>query len=184
MIAFTGIASLAAQQKNSDHFSFSAITAQRGKSEHKYMDDSGARVREVTRNQCVDAKIFFTSGPTARYAIQCFFVARDEKSKNIFVYDAQSKDVEGKGNYIFQAPSLTGTVNRSRFLFVDGTTMTGESVTGTLYFSSSVAGAKIYGWLVRVISDGKVLKVETNQPALKSLVEKNLAIFDAAFANK
>ena len=177
-----GLTSVPAQQPKSDFYTFSAKSAQRGKTEDRYKDSSGASVREKLSSQAVDATVFFTRGPSAQYSVQCFFIAQDEQTKEQFVYDAQTQAVEGsKGAFTFTAPPLTGSVHRSISFPVSGMTTTGTPVSGTMYSSSTVKGSKIYGWLVRLVSDGKVCRVETNQSPLKTLSEKNPKYFDSAF---
>jgi hypothetical protein len=177
-----GLATMQSQQPKSDFYTFSAKTAQKGKSDGKYKDTSGVTVRETTRSQGADATVFFTRGPSAQYSVQCFFIAEDEDTREQFIYDAQTQKVEGsKGNFSFRAPPLTGTVRRSISFPISGMTTTGIPVSGTLYFSSTASGSKISGWIVRLVADGKSVRMETNQPALGSLVQKNPELFDAAF---
>ena len=177
-----GLTTIMAQQTKSDFFTFSAKSSQRGKTEDKYKDSSGVSVRETIRSQAVDATVFFTRGPSAQYSVQCFFIAQDEETKEQFIYDAQTHTVEGsKGDFTFRAPPLTGTVRRSISFPVSGMTTTGIPVSGSLYFSSTASGSKIYGWLARLVTDGQVVRMETNQAQLKTLAENNPKYFDAAF---
>jgi len=177
-----GLTSVHAQQAKSDFFTFSAKSAQSGKSADRYRDSSGASVREKINSQAVDAIVFFTRGPSTQYSVQCFFIALDEQTKEQYIYDAQTQIVEGsKGSFTFTAPPLTGSVHRLISFPVSGMTTTGTPVSGTGYSSSTVKGSKIYGWLVMLVSDGKVCRIETNQSPLKTLAEKNPKYFDSAF---
>lgn len=192
-----GVTSVFAEPAKSDFFSFSAKSAQRGKSGKNYKDNSGHTVQETTRSQAVDATIFFTRGPSVEYAVQCFFIAQDEGSKEKYIYDAQTQPVAGsKGDFFFRAPILTGTVRRSIRLPVSGMTttgvpvsgmtatgvpVTGVLVTGSVSISKTTTGSKIYGWLIRLVANGKTVRIVTNQSPLKTLAEKNPDYFDAAF---
>jgi len=182
LAATVGLTSALAEPAKSDFFTFSAKTAQRGKTEDKYKDSSGASVRETVRSQAVDASVFFTRGPSVQYSVQCFFIAQDEDTKEQYIYDAQTQPVEGsKGAFTFTAPPLTGTVRRSKSFPVSGMTTSGELVSGSLYYRSTSTGSKIYGWLTRLVADGKPVRIETNQSQLKTLAERNPQYFDAAF---
>lgn len=127
--------------------------------------------------------------PKQPYDVQCFFIARSQSTKSNYIYDVQRQQSAGQeGVHQFQAPAITGTSRKWVALPVSGT-YTGTSstggmdrgtFTGSATYSQSVPGSKFYGWLIRVVSQGKVVRIETNQAPLKALAEANPAMFDAA----
>jgi hypothetical protein len=46
------------------------------------------------------------------------------------------------------------------------------------FLTKTVAGSSFEGWIVRVLSAGKVVRLDASLAELKSFVEKNPAIFD------
>ena len=105
------------------------------------------------------------------------------------MYDVQRQESSAQKDFLnFQAPNITGTSRKWVTLPVSGsysgTTSTGGldngTFTGNIVYTQSVPGSKFYGWLVRVISQGTVVRIETNQAPLKALAEKIPAVFDAA----
>lgn len=185
IVSFTiGFAPIFAQRSESDFFTFSARSAQRGKSEEKYKDTSGLSVRETNRSQSVDASVFFTRGPSSQYTVECFFIAQDDDTKELYIYDSQSQKVEGrKGTFTFEAPSLTSKIRRSISFPISGVTVTGSPVNGSMYFSSTATGSKIYGWIVRLVTGEQIVRMETNKSQLKTLAQRNPKHFDAAFGD-
>jgi|GEM_PF-2679258 len=159
-----------------------ARTVQRGK--RQYRSGSGTSVQTTTtiRSQGLEVAVSFFRNPSAPYEVECFFIARNEASNERFIYDAQvTRSQSARTTFEFYAPPLTGTIRRSVSIPISGTTGYGHPFTGTLYQSGSVSGSKTVGWVVRIISRGQVVRIESNQSYLRDQAKDNPTFFDAAF---
>jgi hypothetical protein len=74
----------------------------------------------------------------------------------------------------FDAPPLEGSGSRWISIPVTGYTSDGESFSGTAMASERISGSTVFGWIVRLVSQGDVIRIDSNQPGLKSLDPKLL----------
>lgn len=158
-----------------------AKTAQWRRSENVFENDHGVEVTETVREQGVDTEVYFTSAPARAYEVQAFFFAREEASGQPFIYDAKvirtNKQVYRE---VLRAEPLLGTTKHTIRETVSGVTDDGRTFIGETTRNNSRSGAKVYGWIVRVISAGKVVRMEANQTSLKKLAEREPQLLDDA----
>jgi hypothetical protein len=164
--------------------SISARTDNQGKHKEQSTTDTGWRQSQDVRNIGVAVDLRSFRPPKEAYDVQCFFVARSEANKTNYIYDVQRQESTAQFDSLkFQAPPLAGSGARWLSLPVTGSFVSGGSFSGTLTYTQHIAGSKFYGWLIRVVSQGVVVRIETNQAPLKELAEKNPSIFNEAVNN-
>ena len=152
---------------------------------------------QAVRSTGVDVAISFFAAPPEAYDVQCFFLAKDEATKERYIFDIGVQQAQGRfANVSFASVPLTGTTKSWVVIPFAGTfsgTVTDSdprargatsTVDGTFSGSSGTAsrvqGSKIDGWVVRVVYQGKVLRVDSNQAALSEIAKKDAAVFDKA----
>ena len=147
------------------------------------------RYQQDTRAMSVSAAVSFFNPPPADYDVQCFFIAREERGAGLWIFDAASETSRAKASqFEFTSEPISGTARTWTSLPFSGTfsatTTNGEGVQGSFSgqanSSTEVRGSKIEGWIVRVVSGGKVLRTESNQPRLRELAASNAKALDAA----
>lgn len=141
---------------------------------------------DTTRIAAVRVQLRSFRQPVAPYEIQCFFTAKDP-SKQRYIYDA----VKAPSSAIFDEIDIFGRDLFGGSTSVDqatatdritGTTSEGDPVSGTLKttvtLTTTVPGAKLEGWIVRVISGGRVVRLDASLQELKTFAERESALLD------
>jgi hypothetical protein len=140
------------------------------------------RTAQSNRSIGVSVNVSFFTQPPAPYDVQCFFIAKDDSTGERYIFDADKATSQDKvAGFQFDSQSLaggsktwtsvpfSGTFSGSA---TDGTSVTGR-FNGASSASSMTLGSKIEGWIVRVVGpDGKVVRMESNQPALKEMATR------------
>lgn len=138
----------------------------------------------------------FFKTPPWPYEVQVFFVARNETTKERYIFSSQkqsSQDMAFSGD--FESPTLVGTTSKIYTLkqsgSFSGTTSSPSSAgsfqgtyRGTGTITGSTKGSKIDGWIVRVVADGDVIKSQASDNPLLTLAEKNRQLLDEIAAGK
>jgi hypothetical protein len=128
----------------------------------------------------VAVSVRFFQKPITPYQVQCFFISRNEKSSERAIFDAKShtsQDVATEGNFLSQ--QIFGG-NRSFATMLISAVDDGSAPTHKAGSVTTNDGNHIEGWIVRVVSDGKVLRIESNQQQLADLATKIPNQLDAA----
>lgn len=155
---------------------------------------SASGERHWARTIGVSASWRFFRMPKEAFELQCFFVAKDEadKSRNVFAFTKRAATgISGRAE--FRSPELAGSGTRWTSVPFSGTAhsspggaavITGNevSITGTLTTTSYSKGSKIEGWIVRVVSGGKVVRILSNQSQLEDMAKNAAATLDAIAA--
>ena len=118
---------------------------------------SNAAIRTIR----VAVEYRYSQKPTIPVEIQCFFLEKTEPGRNRYVFNMLTDQAsERQGKLEFNA---TGSVGQSTgLIYSQGQNMPPALVKG----KGPTYTSKIEGWIVRVVSNGVVLKTESNQPAL------------------
>ena len=112
-------------------------------------------IRTTVRSTGAEVAWRYFHRPELPFEVQCFFVAKDESTKIQFCWDYQSnKSGEQVGKFRFDSKELTGT----------------GKIIG-LGNQFEFPGAKIDGWIIRFVRDGKVIRVTSNQSHLEQLAK-------------
>lgn len=159
---------------------FSSKTVQTGRKE---VVQSTGNVRQTQTVRSLGVLVEYRSVQPARapYEVQCFFIARDEATRDRFVYYSETTTVKGgNGKLEFRAKALKGTTKTETSIPITGTTETGEPFISTISSTQEVPGSKMEGWVVRILSEGKVVQVDSNQPHLRTLAMENPGWLDDA----
>lgn len=166
-----------------------ARTANSGRKTIKSGGGTSSRQEQDVRSLGVSVDLRSSNPPKQPYDVQCFFLALSTSDKQKYIYDVQCKKSSmQKDTLQFQAPNIQGASRQWTVVPVSGT-FTGTApngaqvkgnVSGNIVNSSKTSGSKFYGWLVRVVSQGKVVRIESNQAPLKAIAEKNPEVFDKA----
>lgn len=169
-----------------------ARTASSGKETLK-SSEGNIQEEQVVRSLAVAVGLRSSKTPSQPYDVQCFFIGRSELTKENFLYNVQHQASSLATDALtFQAPSIEGSNTKKYSIPVSGdftgATIGGESVSGSFSGTSSstqkTKGDRFYGWVVRVVSKGTVVRMASNQASLKTLAEKNPTFFDQAAASK
>lgn len=127
----------------------------------------------TVRRQGVDVEIFFTRGVLRDYLVEVFYFTRDEQTKEIYLYEYQSKSSRAASEKMsFVSSPIQGTVKRYVSIPINGTTQYGQNFSGSMDYSSMSLGAKSYGWVARFTNPLNEVHVESNQGSLKDLAQK------------
>ncbi len=175
-----GLSLPVAAKEAPDKANITARSVKQGQRKFSHPTSPQSVVELTTRVQSVDVELFFFRKPSATYRVECFFIARHEADRELFIYETQVREgEEQKTKFLFEAAPLYGTSKESTYtpitLNVDGVILEGE-----LKEEKTTIGARSIGWIVRVVSRGVVTGVESNQRSLKELAQKKPEIFDAA----
>ena len=164
----------------------SATSLQRGSSIARSVRSTGLnrseQSKEVSRAGAVKVVLRSFSKPKSPYEVQCFFSAKDAE-RNRYIFDVKkTASSETFDEMSFFSRELFGGSEKidQRPIYHSGPTGGGYSRTTVLpvFLTKTVAGSSFEGWIVRVLSAGKVVRLEASLPELKSFAEKNPAIFD------
>jgi hypothetical protein len=181
-----------AQQPQVPHFT--ATSLQRGNSISR---SSSARYvggvsttstsKDTSRIAAVKVVLRSFSPPKSPYEVQCFFVAKDFV-KTRYIFDAQrvpssvvfdeinifGRDLFGGSQTIDQAKSTTPITRTTQY----GDTVSG-TLTTTVRLTTTTPGSTLEGWIVRVISGGKVVRMDASLQELKTFAERESVLLDS-----
>ena len=149
--------------------SLTAKTLSWGKRDEKSRSSDGFNVTTTTQSRAVEARVFMFRKPKESCVVQCFFFAKDVESKDMFLFHKEEKTLSENGTLVFEMPDIVNGVRATRFTTANVWLVGGGSTLGTLTEHFSSSGSRFHGWVVRVIFDGKVAKVESNQSDLLAL---------------
>jgi hypothetical protein len=149
--------------------SLTAKTLSWGKRDDKSRSAGGFNVTTTTQSRAVEARVFMFEKPKKSCVVQCFFFAKDVESKDMFLFHKEEQSLSENGSLVFKAPDIVNGVRATRFTTANVWLVGGGSTLGTLTEHFSSSGSRFYGWVVRVIFDGKIAKVESNQSDLLAL---------------
>lgn len=142
-----------------------------GQRTEKSRDSDGFRVKTTTQNKSVQARVFLYEEPKKACYVQCFFFAKDLNSKEFYLFHKEEQPVTDKTvTLVFEAPKIIKGIKATRVS--DVWLVGGGATSGTLIETESSSGSRFYGWVVRVIFDGRVEKVESNQSSLLALAKE------------
>jgi hypothetical protein len=144
--------------------------------------------KEVSRAGAVRIVLRSFSAPKTPYEVQCFFSAKDAK-KNRYIFDVKKKSSSAVFDEIrIYSRELFGGSEK-----VDETTTT-QHVTWSdpygnggvssgyapvkVYLTSAIPGSSFEGWIVRILSESKVVRTEASVQELKLIAEKETAMLD------
>ncbi len=168
-----------------------ATTLSSSKTDVKSVTSGGVNQSQTVRGIGVAVDWRFFGRPEEPYEVQCFFVAKHEGTKSRYVFDAvKAVSKEPAGKTEFRAQPLIGsgrqwmnipftaTVNvrtttdtvdsQGRTIGTSSTTTT-DPAKGVLTLSNEIIGSKIEGWIVRIVSGGRVTRITSNQNHLEAL---------------
>jgi predicted aspartyl protease len=140
-------------------------------------ESKNSRSEQDTRWMSVDVRATFFQKPEVEYQVQCFFIAKDEASPFQKIYDASVKTSrEANFHDEFVSQPLAGTTRT--FTSVHLPSADG-SASGTFKATTAISRETVVGWIVRVVAEGRVLSVQSNQPDLGGLASTHKDNFDA-----
>jgi hypothetical protein len=145
-----------------------------------------AQSKDVTRIAAVKVMLRSFAEPKTPYEVQCFFCAKDP-SKARYIFDvkktlssAKFDDIHIFGRDLFGGSQTIDNASTSRTII--GYTQYGDFVTGKLDISvrltTTVPGSTFEGWIVRIISAEKLVRMEASLQELKSLAERESLLLD------
>lgn len=140
----------------------------------------------TVRTMAAEAEVFFFNPPSQDYTVECFFVAIDDQSRDTFLFGASREtSSEQRATFSFESPPLGGTVRRSVGLALRGRSQgrPPEGSEGFMFdhlYDGAATSARVQGWVIRVISNGEVVRLESNQGPLKLFAERHPEILDQA----
>ena len=153
----------------------SARTDNWGKSTVRGTDSAGWQESQDMSALGVRVELKSFRSPQQPYDVQCFFIARKDVDKSEYIYNVQRRASSAQFDVVvFQAPPLKGHGQRTLFIPVIGPT------SGVALLTQGAQGSRFYGWIIRVVSQGMVVRVDSNQPTLKFLAGSAASTFDAA----
>jgi hypothetical protein len=143
----------------------------------------------------VSVKIRFFKAPPAPYEVQCFFMAKNEAAKIRYIFNvAKHQSTEATDEIEFHSGALLGTTSNWIALPFgtpapgananDLGNLTPGAAAGLVVNSDAKQGSKMEGWILRVVCNGQVLKVESNQPYLLEMAKRLERPFDDAAKNQ
>lgn len=132
---------------------------------------------KTTRIVAVKVQVRSSSKPKAPYEVQCFFTATDPAHKR-YIYDAVKTPSDKQWDeLVVYARDLFGGSQTVEQGTVTTQTAT-ETLTTSVILTTTVPGARLEGWIVRVISGGHVVRLEASLHNLKDFAEKEAALLD------
>jgi hypothetical protein len=149
--------------------SLDAKTLNWGKRDERSRTSDGFNVTTTKQSRAVEARVHFFEKPKESCIVQCFFFAKDVETKDMFLFYKEEKPLTDNGTLVFEAPEIINGVRATRFSTANVWLVGGGSELGTLTEHFSSSGSRFHGWVVRVIFDGKVDKVEANQSDLLAM---------------
>jgi hypothetical protein len=145
------------------------------------------RIEQDNRTYSVDVSCRFAAAPPVPYEVQCFFISKNEATLARAIYDAvvttgQTEDFRQE----FVSQPLAGNKRTFTSMPFSSTSAYSDgsvgSTVGVINSYKEIKGQKVEGWIVRVVCQGKVLRVESNQPSLSEMANQLKPQLDAAIA--
>lgn len=146
-----------------------------------------SNTKETTRISAIRVQLSAFSKPEHPYEVQCFFVAKDPARRR-YIYDAQRFLSDGiRANFPVYGRDLFGgseTVTQiARYVTITELDAKEQKlVTKTVPVNDTqttkTAGSKHEGWVVRVLSEGKVVRLAASLAQLQAFAEKEAALLD------
>jgi len=190
-------ASLPAEAQQPQVPTLTAISLQRGNaisrsSSARYVGGVSSTTvsKDTSRIAAVKVTLRSFSAPKTPYEVQCFFCAKSF-TKTRYIFDAKKvlssalfDEINIFGRDLFGGAQTIAKASASQP--ITGTTQYGEEVSGTLEttvrLTTTTSGSTIEGWIVRVISEGKVVRMDASLQELKVLAERESALLDGVAA--
>ena len=142
-----------------------------------------SRTEQDSRQMSVNVEVRFFHAPSAPYELQCFFISKNEYTKKMQVFDGMRKTAQGQVfTWQFMSQPIAGSTRKFTSVpFLSSWAAVGPhgaaAVAGGIYATndsySERSGYKIEGWVVRIVGQGNVLRVESNQPALQQIAQSD-----------
>ncbi len=141
---------------------------------------------QTQREMSVGVSVQFFSALPGPFEVQCFFVAKNDTTRSRYIFNVvaeESKKATYQGeihsgtllgatrDWVGIPYSLPVSLPEDGGKLID---LAGKSV-GT----DTKTASKIEGWILRVVYEGLVLKVDSNQPHLAELANRFPKVFDA-----
>lgn len=148
--------------------------------------DPNSNTKETTRVAAIRVKVSAFSKPTEPYEVQCFFFAKDPGRRR-FIYDVQRfQSEQALADFAVYARDLFGgsqTVTQStRYVTLTEVTTQGSVETKTVPVTdtqvSTTRGNNREGWVVRVLSNGRLARMTSSLAQLQQFAEKESALLD------
>jgi hypothetical protein len=139
----------------------------------------------------VTVSVQFFSPPPGPFDVQCFFMAKNETTRSRYIFNVVSTESKKP---VFSDEIHSGTLLASKTDWIgipfslpssvpeDGGNLVDAS--GKSVESETKLGSKIEGWILRVVYQGHILKVDSNQPHLAELANRLPKLFDKAATGK
>jgi hypothetical protein len=143
------------------------------------------------REMSVTVSVQFFSPLPGPFDVQCFFLAKNDTTKLRYIFNVIG---EQSKKPVFADEIHSGTLLGSKMDWIsipislpisvpeDGGTLVDS--TGKLVETETKLGSKIEGWVLRVVYQGRVLKVDSNQTSLAELANRLPRLFDRAATGK
>lgn len=135
-----------------------------------YQNVFGEYDRDIKRTVGIAIELIPFTKPKDGFEVQWFFVAKTLDTKIRWVYDAGWKHAGSQG-VKFEIYSHPLAAKESRYMdFAIEYTRNGSYVLGVP--TDTAAGSRMAGWIVRVKTGGKIVRMEASPDELKDLAEK------------
>lgn len=186
--------SLPAQQPGFTPPSLNATTATTSK-RNSTTGTATSGQSQTIRQTAVAVAVSFLRPPAEPYDVQCFFVAKDEATRERYIFDASSYQAKGNSaTKVITSQPLTGT-SKTWTVIPFGGTFTGTArpdnprlpnlkvdgtFSGASATSNKIEGSKIDGWVVRVVYQGQPIAVASSMQPLAEFAKANPEAFDKA----
>lgn len=143
------------------------------------------------REMSVTVSVQFFSPPPGPFEVQCFFLAKNDSTRSRYIFNVVGEESKKP---TFSDEIHSGTLLGARMDWVgiplslpvevpqDGGTFVDAG--GKSVESDTKLGSKIEGWVLRVVYQGRVLKVDSNQTYLAELANRLPKLFDKAATGK
>jgi hypothetical protein len=143
------------------------------------------------REMSVTVSVQFFSPLPGPFEVQCFFFAKSETTKTHYIFNVvqeESKRPTYAGE-IHSGTLLGATENWVGIPFSLPASLPDNGgkvveASGKAVTSDTKVGSKIEGWVLRVVYEGRVLKVDANQPNLAELANRLPELFDETAKGK
>jgi hypothetical protein len=143
------------------------------------------------REMSVKVSVQFFSPLSGPFEVQCFFMAKNDTTRSHYIFNFVEEESK--------TPTFEGEVQSGMILSTtrdwigipfaqpgsipqDGGKLVDAS--GKTVGADTKSGSKIEGWVIRVVYEGRVLKVDSNQSHLAELANRLPELFDKAAKGK
>jgi hypothetical protein len=142
--------------------------------------------KDVSRVGAVKVVLRSFSSPKTPYEVQCFFTAKDPR-KNRYIFDVKKTNSSATFDEMqFFARDLFGgsetvdqrTTTTREYLSTPYGGVTGTYVPVRVFLTTVVQGSSFEGWIVRVVSAGKIVRTEASLQELKQIAQKESELLD------